>query len=50
MPLLPAILKGKRKFIYLIHDLYPDIAIKMGATKPNSLMTKVILAVNNFVF
>ena len=50
MPLLPAILKGKRKFIYLIHDLYPDIAIKMGATRPNSLMAKVILAVNNFVF
>lgn len=50
MPLLPAILKGKRKFIYLIHDLYPDIAIKMGATRPNSLMAKVILVVNNFVF
>ena len=51
MPLLPAILKSdKQKFIYILHDLYPDLPIKMGITSKNSSMSKFMFAVNNFIF
>ena len=51
MPLLGAILKAKNnKFIYLIHDLYPDVAVKLGFTKEKSLMARIMYNINKFVF
>lgn len=38
------------KFIYLIHDLYPDIAISLKVIHPDSLMAKAMNFINQKVF
>lgn len=50
-PLLPVvglILKRIEKFpyIYLVYDIYPDIAVKLGYLSPNSILTRLWEAVN----
>lgn len=51
MPLLAVWLKSdKNKVVYILHDLYPDIAIKMGVIKENSLIAKFMYKINNYVF
>ena len=51
MPLLGAVLKNKRnKFIYIVHDLYPDIAIALKVVNKDSLLAKIMLYINKFVF
>lgn len=54
-PMLPIIghflKKAKRiNFIYLLHDLYPDVALRMGVTHEQSMMTKVMNWINKKVF
>jgi glycosyltransferase involved in cell wall biosynthesis len=54
-PMLPIIgyfLKKIRKvkYIFLLHDLYPDVALRMGFTTEKSLMTKVMNDINKRVF
>ncbi|WDU82058.1 hypothetical protein [Caloramator sp. Dgby_cultured_2] len=48
LPLLAVISKimFKNKFIYVIHDLYPDIAISLGVIKRNSLIAKLMELLN----
>ncbi|MDQ3458144.1 MAG: glycosyltransferase family 4 protein [Deinococcota bacterium] len=43
LPLAPWLLKRffKVPYLYLIHDLYPDIALVVGVTSENSAMTKI---------
>ena len=51
MPLLGVLLKHpKQKFFYIVHDLYPDIAIAMGVVSRKHLFSRVMFAVNNYVF
>lgn len=51
MPLLGSLLRGKgQKFIYILHDLYPDIAIAMGVVGEKHLFSRVMFAVNRYVF
>jgi glycosyltransferase involved in cell wall biosynthesis len=51
MPLVGALLKNRHnKIIYLIHDLYPDIAIKLGAVSKDNIMSKLMFQLNKFVF
>jgi len=35
-----------QKYIYLIHDIYPDIAIKLGYLKKNSIIMKIWSKIN----
>lgn len=51
IPLLGAWFKNdKNKFVYLIHDLYPDIAIKLGVVGEKNIMSRVMFQVNRYVF
>lgn len=51
MPLLGIWFKRPgQKFFYIIHDLYPDIAIAMGVVNRRHLFSKVMFVVNNYVF
>lgn len=51
MPLLGAWLKGNHnRFIYILHDLYPDIAIRMGVVKEDSQLAKCMFRVNQYAF
>lgn len=51
MPLLGAMLKNRhRKFIYILHDLYPDIAIAMNVVEKTHLFSRMMFAVNQYVF
>ena len=51
IPLIGALLKNdKNKFVYLIHDLYPDIAIKLGVVSEKNILSRVMFKVNRFVF
>lgn len=40
----------KNKFVYLIYDLYPDIAVALGAVGKSSIMVKVMNHINKKVF
>jgi len=40
----------KQKYVYLIHDQYPEIAVKLGYLKEKSLITKLWMALNRKVF
>ena len=51
MPLLGAILKNShRRFIYVLHDLYPDIAIAMNVVGKKHLFSRTMFAVNRYIF
>ena len=43
LPLLGFLLKKvkNRRYIYLVHDIYPDIAIRLGYLKKNSIIVKI---------
>jgi len=54
-PLLPVvglILKRIKKipYIYLVYDIYPDIAVKLGYLSPNSTLTRFFETVNRRAF
>jgi glycosyltransferase involved in cell wall biosynthesis len=52
MPLIGWIsrkLRGQR-YIVLIHDLYPDIAVALGVLKPHGLMTRMLKFSNKLSF
>lgn len=46
---LLSILKGQR-YVYLIHDQYPEIAEALGYLKPNSAVVKIWKGVNKKIF
>jgi len=48
LSVLGFLLKKNRnqKYIYLIHDIYPDIAIKIGYLKKNSIIVKIWRKIN----
>lgn len=54
-PLVPYIgylmkkIRGKN-FIYLVHDVYPDVAEKLGVIKKDSIISKAMNYVNNKVY
>lgn len=54
-PVLPIIgyivnkLKGK-PYVYLLHDIYPDIAVKVGAINEGGLVFKLISFLNKKIF
>jgi glycosyltransferase involved in cell wall biosynthesis len=52
LPLVGHCLKKIKKiqFTYLLHDLYPDVAILMGATLKNSLFSRIMNWVQGKVF
>lgn len=51
MPLLGALLRSEnRKFIYILHDLYPDIAIAMHVVDERHLFSRMMFKVNQYVF
>lgn len=51
MPLLGAFFRRKnQKFIYILHDLYPDIAIAMKVVDVKHPFSRVMFCVNRYVF
>lgn len=51
MPLLGVFLRRKgQKFVYILHDLYPDIAIAMRVVNSKHIFSRVMLAVNRYTF
>lgn len=54
-PLVPYIgyvinkLRGK-KYIYLVHDIYPDVAEKLGVIKKKSLISKIMNYMNDKIY
>lgn len=40
----------KKPYIYLLHDVYPDIAVKVGAIKENGLVFKIMSFINKKIF
>jgi len=51
LPLLGALLKNKHnKFVYLLYDLFPDIAVQIGAISSKSIMARLMRRLNNYVF
>jgi glycosyltransferase involved in cell wall biosynthesis len=51
LPLIGALLHVFRRstFIYLVHDVYPDIAVRLGYLKPDSLMVRLWSIVNRSI-
>lgn len=51
MPLLGLLLcRRRQRFIYILHDLYPDIAIAMGVVGVRHLFSRIMFAINRYVF
>jgi len=52
LPLIGLLLKRIRnqKYIFLIHDLYPDLAIKLGYIKQNSIIAIIWKKLNGKIF
>lgn len=54
-PLVPYIgylinkLRGK-KYIYLVHDIYPDVAEKLGVIKSKSLLSRIMNYMNDKIY
>jgi glycosyltransferase involved in cell wall biosynthesis len=48
LPLLGFLLKKikNQRYIYLVHDIYPDIAIKLGYLQKNSIIVKIWSKIN----
>ncbi|MBC6003815.1 MAG: glycosyltransferase family 4 protein [Paeniclostridium sordellii] len=40
----------KKPYIYLLHDIYPDMAVKVGAIKDDGLICKVMTAINKKIY
>lgn len=39
-----------RPYIYLLHDIYPDMAVKVGAIKEDGLICKVMTSINKKIY
>lgn len=51
MPLLLVWLKRRQqKTVYILHDLYPDIAIAMGVVGTKHIFSRLMFACNKYVF
>lgn len=52
IPLIPALLSRKYGFslIFVVHDLYPDIAVKLNYTSKNSIGTWIFKTLNTFLY
>ncbi len=52
LPIIGCLLKKikKMKYTYLLHDLYPDVAIRIGVISAKNIMAKFMEQVNEFVF
>ncbi|MDO7975862.1 glycosyltransferase family 4 protein [Oceanotoga teriensis] len=42
--------KNKRKSIFLLHDLYPDVLYKLNKIKKKSIVYKILYKLNNYAF
>lgn len=42
--------KINKKTVFLLHDLYPDVLIKLGKLKKNNLISKLIHYMNSYAF
>lgn len=40
----------RKTYVYLVHDVYPDVAIKLGVIKPQSLIAKIMNFMNNKIY
>ncbi|WP_346878661.1 MULTISPECIES: glycosyltransferase family 4 protein [unclassified Clostridium] len=40
----------KKEYIYLVHDIYPDVAEKLNVIKENSIISKAMNRINNKVY
>lgn len=40
----------RKPYVYLVHDVYPDVAIKLGVIKPQSLIAKIMNFINNKIY
>lgn len=40
----------RKPYVYLVHDIYPDVAIKLGVIKPQSLIAKIMNFMNNKIY
>lgn len=40
----------RKPYVYLVHDVYPDVAIKLGVIKPQSLTAKIMNFMNNKIY
>ena len=40
----------RKPYVYLVHDVYPDVAIKLGVIKPQSLIAKMMNFMNNKIY
>lgn len=51
-PIVPALFAKKYnyKMIYIVYDLYPDMAVKFGYLRGKSIATKLFSFANNYVF
>lgn len=51
-PIIPAFFKKKfgYRLVYVIYDLYPDIACKFGYMKQNGVLQKMLDMINRFVY
>lgn len=40
----------RKPYVYLVHDVYPDVAIKLGVIKSQSLIAKIMNFMNNKIY
>ena len=50
LPLLAILFGHNKRKIYIIHDLYPDIAVKLGVIGGNNILAKIMQFINKVVF
>jgi len=52
LPIIGAIMKTFRgqKYAFLVHDVYPDIAVKLGYLKDDSLISRIWKTMNRWVY
>lgn len=52
LPFIPALFSSlfHFKIIYVVYDLYPDVAVKFNAIRKDSMIEKIMNFVNSFVF
>ena len=50
LPLLLLLFGNKRRKIYILHDLYPDIAVALGVLKINNIFARLMKISNRIIF
>ncbi|MCO6062564.1 hypothetical protein NG726_38705, partial [Pseudomonas sp. MOB-449] len=52
LPLIPDVLHRllKKKYSFVVYDIAPDNAIKTGATRPGSMIDKLMRYINRHVY